>query len=199
VLAAHFRNIADAEKVDIEDDALSVVAKAADGSVRDGLSFLDQLIANADGRITADAARRILGLAGNGPVLDLYESVMGGDMERAIGIISAAYRAGTDSMSVLSGLMEMTHYITRVKVSASALATLPLSAAEQERISGFAGRLSIAVLARAWSMLLKGFEEISVAPDQLAALEMLAVRLSYAGMLPTPAEAIANSDGVKKN
>ena len=198
-LAAHFKRIAGMEQVEIDDEALGIIAKVADGSVRDGLSFLDQAIANTDGRITAEGVRKILGLAGRGMSLDLYDAVMSGDIAKALAILEDGYKQGVEAPATLSDLLEITHYITRVKVSEASGATLPMTGAERERIGAFASRLSIAVLARAWSILLRAFDELAHAPNQYAAIEMAIVRLSYAGTLPTPSEVIADIENAKKN
>jgi len=190
-LARHLRKIADLEGVKIDEDAIGVIAKVADGSARDGLSFLDQAIANCDGTITADKISASLGLAGKGVAFDIFEAVIGGDMS-AVGKSLDVLRASSAEPSLLlADLLEITHYITRVKLANGMERTLPLTPDEQKKVAAFAGRLSIAQLARIWQMLVKGFTELPIAPSESAALEMILIRVAYAGLLPTPAEILA--------
>ena len=191
-LAKLFKKIAQAEKIDISDDAIQIIAKVADGSARDGLSFMDQVIANADGAIDAAAVAKILGLAGKDAVLDLFENLMSGKIAEAVGIIEAQYKAGADPTLILTDLLETTHYVTRAKIAPGSSSALPLGAPQQKRIAEWAQKLSIATLARMWQMLLKGFDEISRSPGVLGAIEMLMIRIAYIGGQPTPAEMLAN-------
>jgi DNA polymerase-3 subunit gamma/tau len=190
-LARHFKKIAELEGVAIEDEAIAIIAKAAEGSVRDGLSFLDQAIANAGGPITAADVSKILGLAGKDIIFDLYSDVMSGQIEKAVGIMEAQYKIGVDPALMLADMLEVTHYITRVKLSPGSAGALPITGAEQKRVAALADKLSIAVLARAWQMLLKGLEEMARAPNAMSAAEMVIIRIAYAGTQPSVAEIIA--------
>jgi DNA polymerase-3 subunit gamma/tau len=191
-LARLFRKIALSEKIEISDDAIQIVAKVADGSARDGLSFMDQVIANAEGPIDAATVAKILGLAGKDAVLDLFEGLMSGKIAEAVGIVEAQYKAGADPALILTDLLETTHYVTRAKIAPGSSSALPLGAEQQKRIALWAGKLSIAVLARMWQMLLKGFDEMGRSPNALSAVEMLMIRIAYIGGQPTPAEMLAN-------
>lgn len=188
-LAAHFRKIAALEQVEIDDDALAIIAKVADGSVRDGLSFLDQAISNCEGRITAPLVAAALGLAGRDLVLRLYDALVAGDMDGIVKALGLAHESQVEPSILLSDLLEATHFITRIKLSGDAAAVdLPMTRPEQERIIALAAKLSVSALARIWAMLVKGFSELALAPSASAALEMVLIRIAYAGLLPSPAE-----------
>jgi len=190
-LAAHFKKIAALEGVNIDDEAISVIAKVADGSARDGLSFLDQAIANCDGAITADKIAASLGLVGKGVAFDTFEAVIGGDMELLGKSLTLLRASSAEPSLLLSDLLEITHLITRVKLAKGTEHTLPLTPDEQKKIARLSDKLTIAQLARIWQMLVKGFAELPLAPSESAALEMILIRVAYAGMLPTPAEILA--------
>jgi DNA polymerase-3 subunit gamma/tau len=189
----HFKRICLAEGADIEDEALSIVAKMADGSVRDGLSLLDQIIANhtADGPITSALAAKILGLAGRGAILDLFDAIASANAPGALDMLGAALAGGADAAAVLADLLEATHFITRAKVAPASLALLPMTEAERERIKAFADRLGISALSRMWQMLLKAFDELGKAARADSAIEMAIIRITHAGTLPSPAEIAA--------
>ena len=204
-LSKHFKHICELENVKIDDDSINIIAKTADGSVRDGMSFLDQVISNCEGDITSEKVSKILGLAGKGVVFDLYDSIMSGNIEKSVEIIDNQYNLGVDPVLILTDLLEITHYITRVKITPKAVSLLPITPAEQEKVSKLANDLSIATLSRVWQMLLKGFDELSRVPNVLSAVEMIIIRLSYVGMMPSPAEILnkienqTSSEVQKKN
>lgn len=190
VLVDHLGGICKAEGVDAEQEALAAVARAAEGSVRDSLSILDQAIAHAAGRITLDDIRSMLGLADRARVIDLFESVMKGDIAAALGELRGQYDAGADPAVVLNDLAEFTHLVTRLKLVPEAVKDNSLAQAERVRGGDFAQRLSIRVLARTWQMLLKGIAEVKQADRPVMAAEMVLVRLAHAADLPTPDEAL---------
>ncbi|CAH1662005.1 DNA polymerase III subunits gamma and tau [Hyphomicrobiales bacterium] len=190
VLVDHLAGICKAEGVDAEQEALAAVARAAEGSVRDSLSILDQAIAHAAGRITLDDIRSMLGLADRARVIDLFEAVMKGDIAAALGELRAQYDAGADPVVVLNDLAEFTHLVTRLKLVPEAVKDNSLVQAERVRGGDFAQRLSIRVLARTWQMLLKGMSEVKQADRPVMAAEMVLVRLAHAADLPTPDEAL---------
>jgi DNA polymerase-3 subunit gamma/tau len=192
ILRAHFASICAKEGVAAEPEALAMVARAADGSVRDGLSILDQAIALAGGEgVQAAAVREMLGLAERGLALALMESLMAGDIARALALAAEAHERGTDPGVMLSDLLGLTHLLSRLK-------TIPElrrdpSLTEDERVTGaaLADRLSIPVLARAWQMLLKGVQEVAQdGVDRRAAAEMVLIRLAHAAELPTPGDLV---------
>jgi DNA polymerase-3 subunit gamma/tau len=196
-LAAHFTRISQTEQASVDDAAIRLIARAADGSVRDGLSLLDQAIAQAgagrgsDGTVDETQVRTMLGLADRGIVFDLFDAVMKGNIKTALGLLGDQYTAGADPVVVLNDMLELTHWLTRLKVTPES-ADDPL-AAESERVRGraMAEGLSVAVLSRTWQMLLKGVSEARSASAPLQAVEMVLIRLAYAATLPTPAEALA--------
>lgn len=190
LLVSHLGTICKAEGVDAEEEALAAVARAAEGSVRDSLSILDQAIAHAAGTITLEDVRSMLGLADRARVIDLFEAVMKGDLATALGELRAQYDAGADPVVVLTDLAEFTHLVTRLKLVPEAARDNSLSQAERTRGADFAARLSVRVLARAWQMLLRGITEVKQADRPVMAAEMVLVRLAHAADLPTPDEAM---------
>jgi DNA polymerase-3 subunit gamma/tau len=190
LLVGHLGTICRAEGVDAEEEALAAVARAAEGSVRDSLSILDQAIAHAAGKIMLEDVRSMLGLADRARVIDLFESVMKGDIAAALGELRAQYDAGADPVVVLTDLAEFTHLVTRLKLVPEAAKDNSLSQAERSRGADFAARLSVRVLARAWQMLLRGMSEVKQADRPVMAAEMVLVRLAHAADLPTPDEAM---------
>ncbi len=190
VLVNHLSGICRTESVEAEDEALAAVARAAEGSVRDSLSILDQAIAHAAGRITLDDIRSMLGLADRARIIDLFEAVMKGDIASALGELRAQYDAGADPVVVLNDLAEFTHLVTRLKLVPEAVKDATLAQAERVRGGDFAQRLSVRVLARTWQMLLKGISEVKQADRPVMAAEMVLVRLAHAADLPTPDEAL---------
>jgi DNA polymerase-3 subunit gamma/tau len=195
LLIRHLAGVAAKEGVQIEPEALALIARAAEGSVRDGLSLLDQAIAHAGGAVIAQHVRDMLGLADRARIIDLFASVMRGDMVAALPQLRALYESGADPAVVLMDLAEFTHFVTRLKV-VPAIADDP-SFIEIERKQGrhFAEKLSMRVLSRAWQMLLKGIEEVTSSNRALAAAEMVLVRIAYAADLPTPDEVIRKLGG----
>ncbi|TCZ62930.1 DNA polymerase III subunit gamma/tau [Roseicella aquatilis] len=190
VLRAHFAGIAGKEQVGVEEEALAMLARAADGSVRDGLSLLDQAIAlgGPEASVTAEAVRDMLGLADRALVLDLMEAVMAGDTPAALALMDRAHERGADPAVVLQDLLELTHTLTRLR-SVPALRNDPsLTEGERTRGAALAEKLSVPVLGRAWQMLLKGLGEVNEAPDRRAACEMVLIRLAHVAELPTPGD-----------
>src|SRR5215831_16992221 len=160
LLVKHLEGIATKEKVEIEPAALALIARAAEGSVRDSLSLLDQAIAHAAGPVRAEDVRQMLGLADRVRVVDLFEALMKGDVTAALRELREQYDIGADPAVVLSDLAEFTHFVTRVKVVPSVSEDVSLSEAERTRGRAFAAQLSMRVLSRAWQMLLKGISEV---------------------------------------
>ncbi len=190
VLVPYLDNICRQEGIEADDEALAAIARAAEGSARDSLSILDQAIAHAAGTITLEDVRSMLGLADRARVIDLFESVMKGDIATALGELRGQYDAGADPTVVLSDLAEFTHLVTRLKLVPEAVKDNGLSQAERVRGGDFAQRLSIRILARTWQMLLKGLSEVKQADRPIMAAEMVLVRLAHAADLPTPDEAL---------
>jgi DNA polymerase-3 subunit gamma/tau len=190
VLVAHLEGILAAEGVTAEPEALALIARAAEGSVRDALSLLDQAISHAAGAVRAEDVRQMLGLADAGRIIDLFDAVMRGDAARALGELRSQYDSGADPVVVLTELAEFTHFVTRVKVVPSVAEDRSLAEVERKRGRELAAGLSMRVLARTWQMLIKGLTEVKEAPRPIAAAEMVLVRMAYAADLPPPDEVI---------
>jgi DNA polymerase-3 subunit gamma/tau len=190
LLVKHLENIAAQEKIEAEPAALALIARAAEGSVRDSLSLFDQAIAHAAGPVRADDVRSMLGLADRVRIVDLFEALMKGDAGTALKELRDQYEIGADPSIVLADLAEFTHFVTRVKVVPSVANDVSLSEAERVRGRAFATQLSMRVLSRAWQMLLKGLADVKDAARPLAAAEMVLVRIAFAADLPTPDEVI---------
>jgi DNA polymerase III subunit gamma/tau len=190
-LSEHFKGIIGKEGAAMSDEAVHLISRAADGSVRDGLSLLDQAIAhNGGGEISAEHIRDMLGLADRSQIFDLLEAVMKGEIPTALEMMSALYVAGAEPAVVLEDMLEITHWVTRIKIvpGVADAAGVP----EIERVQGklMAEGLSMAALSRAWQMLMKGLGEVRTAPRPEQAAEMVLIRLAFAADLPTPADAI---------
>jgi DNA polymerase-3 subunit gamma/tau len=184
-LVSHLKSIAAKESVSIEDGALALIARAAEGSVRDSLSLLDQAIAHDEAKtITGESVRAMLGLADRGRVLDLYEKLMGGDIAAALKELNALYDVGADPLAVMQDLLEITHFLTRVKVAPGAEGFFDGGSSEAKRAAEMAGKLSVPSLTRAWQLLLKGLFEVRDATRPIQACEMALIRLAYAADLP---------------
>jgi DNA polymerase-3 subunit gamma/tau len=190
-LVAHYSEIAAKEGVEITDDALGLIARAADGSVRDGLSLLDQAIAHAAGaKIEAAEVSDMLGLVDRLQILDLFEALMSGDISGAMARADVMYASGADPVVILQDLLELSHWLTRLKAVPDGTAGTTVSDVERTRGRDIADRLAMPELTRAWQMLLKGLNETRTAPSPIQALEMVLVRLAYAAELPSPADMV---------
>lgn len=194
-LVAHFKRIAEKEGAKADDDALALIARAAGGSVRDGLSILDQAIAMGQGKVDEDGVRAMLGLADRGRLFDLLELVFSGKAGPALQALAAMIRDGADAAQVMADLAEAVHIATRIKAVGGEAATEGLSAEERRRAGHLAKSLSVPLLSRAWQMLLKGLEEVARAPNASAAAEMVLIRICYTSDLPTPDEIIRTLGG----
>jgi DNA polymerase-3 subunit gamma/tau len=194
LLVTHLQAIARKEAIEVEPEALALIARAAEGSVRDALSLLDQAIAHAAGSVQAEHVRQMLGLADRARVIDLFEALMRGDIAAALNELRAQYDIGADPAVVLADLAEFTHFVTRVKVVPSVADDPSLIEIERARGRACAEKLSMRVLSRTWQMLLKGMAEVAAAGRPLTAAEMVLVRIAYAADLPTPEDVIRSLD-----
>jgi len=181
----------------VEPGAIAMLARAADGSVRDGLSLLDQAIASAEegAPVTADSVRAMLGLADRVAVFDLFEEVMAGRISEALARFAAQHEAGAEPLTVIEDLLTLTHFVTLARIEPRTLDRPSLTEAERTRGGALAKALPVPALARAWQMLLKGFSEVREASDRKAAAEMLLIRLAHASDLPSPAELVRRLSG----
>jgi DNA polymerase-3 subunit gamma/tau len=189
-LAAHLARIAAKENVTAEEAALKLISVAAEGSVRDALSLLDQAIARDGGNITVASVRQMMGAADNTATFRLLEILLGGNIAEALTEIRQQYTNGADPLLILQDALEITHLVTRVKVAPQALADVSLSEHDRTSAQSLAERLTMPVLTRLWQMLIKGINEVRMSPLPMSALDMLLVRIAYAAQLPTPAEVI---------
>ena len=196
LLAGLYAKVVAAEHVAIEPEALAAIARAADGSVRDGLSLLDQAIAVGEsaagpaGMVTSEAVATMLGVADRGAVFDLMEAAMAGRAADALAITDRAYAQGADFGQMLGDLLELTHTLSRLKSIPALRTTQELPEAERTRGAALADALTIPVLGRAWQMLLKGAAEVETAADRRAAAEMVLIRLCHVAELPPPGELV---------
>lgn len=190
VLIRHLTAIGSQENITAEPEALALITRAAEGSVRDSLSLFDQAIAHAAGEVRAEDVRQMLGLADRSRVVDLFETLLRGDIAGALKELRDQYDSGAEPSVVLADLADFTHFVTRVKLVPAVADDLSLSEAERTRGRAFAASLSMRVLSRTWQMLLKGLAEVQNAGRPIAAAEMVLVRIGYAADLPTPDEVI---------
>ena len=200
-LVKHLEGICGKEGITIEPEAVALIARAAEGSVRDSLSLLDQGIAHAGSEgdtqstIRAEDVRQMLGLADRTRVIDLFESLMKGDAASALKELRDQYNSGADPSVVIADLAEFTHLVTRIKIVPGVADDRSLTEAERVRGRSFAAALSMRILSRAWQMLFKGLPEVQGADKAIAAAEMVLVRIAYAADLPTPDEVIRSLTG----
>jgi len=192
-LAAHFAEVSKAEQVEVDGEALGMIARAAEGSARDGLSILDQAIAHGAGAVTVEQVRDMLGLADRGRIRRLLQLVLSGDALKALAELDEAHQLGIDPAQILRGLMESLHAATRAKAGAGADALQ--SAEERDSAAELAQQLPWGTIHRLWQMLLKGLQDVAVAPDPREAAEMALLRLIHAAELPDPASLLAKLDG----
>ncbi len=193
VLMAHFARIAEVEGVKLSAEALSHIARAADGSVRDGLSLLDQAIARGaedSTEISAAMVADMLGLADRGFVFEVMEALVAGDAAKALALADDAYERGADPGVLLSDLLGLSHLLMRIKTVPSLAASGALPELERTRGVAMAQMLSVPFLARLWQALLKGLQEVEAAPDKRAGAEMMLIRLCYMADLPPPGELV---------
>ncbi|WP_339858653.1 DNA polymerase III subunit gamma/tau [Thalassospira alkalitolerans] len=189
-LTAHYKRIADLEKADIDDDALALIARAADGSVRDGMSLLDQAISHGAGKVTTQQVRDMLGLSDRSRIFDLFDQTMKGEINEALELLGAQYALGGDPAVMLQDMLDLTHWLTRVKLSPDAANAPGVSQIERDRGKEIAAKLAMPQLTRSWQMLLKGLEETRIAPSPIQAAEMILIRLAYAAEMPAPGDLI---------
>jgi len=190
-MTAHLTDILGKEAISFEPEALAMIVRAGEGSVRDCQSLLDQAISHGAGTVTAEAVKAMLGLADRARTIDLFEALMGGDIATALTSLADLYAAGADPQTIIADLADFTHLVTRIKIVAAAADDMSLTPDERKRGADLSGRLGLRSLSRAWQILFKGYDEVSKAGNALQAAEMVLVRLAYATELPTPDELIA--------
>jgi DNA polymerase-3 subunit gamma/tau len=191
VLMTLFNKVTVAEKIAVEDEALLMIARAADGSARDGLSILDQAMALSDGQmVTTALVREMLGVVDRARIYDLFEAVMSGKIAEALDELRGMFDNGADPVVIIQDLMELTHGVTRMKAAPQAALANDLSETERDRGRKLAETLGVPSLTRAWQMLAKGLGEVQSAPIAISAAEMVLIRLAHAAELPDPASLV---------
>ena len=195
VMMAHLARIAGLEGAALAPDAMALITRAAEGSVRDAMSLMDQAIAHGAGETTAMQVRAMLGLADRGRVLDLFDMVMRGDAAQALEELATQYADGADPMAVLRDLAEVTHWISVIKITPMAADDPTTPPDERERGLDMAARLPMRVLSRTWQMLLKSIEEVALAPNAMMAAEMAIIRLTHVADLPDPESLLRKLQG----
>ena len=194
-IVGHLRNIAGLEQITVDDASLAMIARAAEGSVRDSLSIFDQAIAYGNGTVDASQIRDMLGLADRARIIDLFEKIMRGNVADALKEFRAQYDAGADPVAILNDFAEFCHLVTRIRFVPEVAEDFSLTQDERERGREFAQTLSTRTLSRAWQMLLKGIAETSQSNRPVSTAEMALIRLAHAADLPTLDEAIKGLEG----
>lgn len=189
VLSDYYAKISGLENVTAEKDALDLIARAADGSVRDGLSLLDQAIALGDSKVTTDQVKNMLGLADRALMLDLLENAMKGKADDALHLMGDLYNKGADPVVVIQDMLDLTHLLTKHRALPQ-MRDKMMPKGEQERLENLADSMSMPTLGRTWQLLLKGLNEVNMAPHPQKAAEMIVIRLCYAADLPDPADLV---------
>jgi DNA polymerase-3 subunit gamma/tau len=196
LLQSYFRTIAEKEGIEIEAGALALIGRNAQGSARDGLSLLDQAIALGGGTaITQAQVQDMLGLADRNRLLDLFEAIAAGEVQEALANLEDLYARGSEPEAVVQDLLEISHWLTRLKIAAEAVEESDAGPWDAARGKVLAGRMTIADLSRFWQMLLKGLDDLRIAPSPLLAADMLIVRLAFAADLPSAEALLAQLNG----
>lgn len=192
----HFKNIIAKEGVKAEDEALQIIAKAADGSCRDGLSLLDQAISLSSGTVSTEVVKNMIGLADRNQTFELFEALVAGKVDEVLTNIKEQYKNGANPTTLIQDLVNITHMVAKAKIVPSSIDGDNLAESEKELCKRLSGNISIAILSKIWQMLIKGISELAIAPVQIDALEMILIRIAYSASLPTPFEIL---NDVKKN
>lgn len=191
-----FNKIITAENLKAEDEALHIIAKAADGSARDGLSLLDQAISLGAGMVKTDVVKEMIGLADKNQTFELFESLIQGDVQAVIAKLQEQYKNGANPTTLLQDLINITHMLAKARIIPNSVNDVSMTEMEKTFCQKHSGTVQIAVLSKIWQMLIKGLSELQIAPVQIDALEMILIRIAYSANLPTPYELL---NDVKKN
>tara|TARA_B100000767_G_scaffold38025_1_gene31953 strand:+ start:676 stop:2442 length:1767 start_codon:yes stop_codon:yes gene_type:complete len=190
IMIEYLKNVAAEEGVEISKDALALITRASEGSVRDSISLLDQSISNSMDKIDAKDIREMLGLSDRGRILDLFNLIVSGDTVGALNELSSLYSDGGEPEAILNDLAEISHWISLIKITPEAAEDPTVSPDERSRGKIIANRLNIRSLSRMWQMLLVALDEIRIAPNSMMAAEMTIIRLTHVSELPSPEELI---------
>lgn len=195
-LTGLFKKILDNEKISYDEEALHIIAKAADGSARDGESLLDQSISLGGGKVRTDIVKNMIGLADRNQVFELFENLATGKVDKVITNLQEQYKNGANPTTLLQDLINITHMLAKARIIPSSVNDISLTENERDFCNKMSPVVSIAVLSKIWQMMIKGLGELQVAPVQIDALEMILIRVAYSANLPTPYELL---NDVKKN
>ncbi len=195
VLAEHFAGVLAKESHTAEDGAIALIARVAEGSVRDGLSLLDQALALGKGHLTAAAVAEMLGLSGRAAIFELLETIFAGDAQAALSSLNALHDKGGDPLMILTDAADAVHALSRLK-AVPGVYPADLSSEDRARADRLSAELAVPRLSIAWQMLLKGLDEAARAPRPFAAVEMLVIRMCYTAQLPAPADVISELKGI---
>ncbi len=188
LLTDRFTEIANLESYTIEPGAAELIAKAAQGSVRDGLSILDRILSSSDGKITENQVRELLGISDSSKIFDLFEAVVSGNIKDALRQLRKMHHEGSDVVALMEDLLELTHFLTQININPEAAAFSYVEDTELGKAKQIAEKLSVPFLVRAWQILLKGIGEIKMAPNPITAAEMVVIKLAYTSDLPVPGD-----------
>ena len=191
-----FNKIIAAESLKADDEAMHIIARAADGSARDGLSLFDQAISLGSGSVKTDIVKNMIGLADRTQTFDLFEALVKGEVEKVIKLLNEQYKSGANPTTLLQDLINITHMLAKVRVVPQAVNDVSITENEKSFCQRMNEAVSLAILSKIWQMLIKGLQELNVAPVQIDALEMILIRIAYSAHMPTPLELL---DGLKKN
>lgn len=191
-----YHKIIASEGLQADEEALQMLAKAADGSARDATSLLDQAVSLGMGNVKIDVVKNMIGLADRSQTFELFENLVSGHVDKVIELLQTQYKNGANPTTILQDLINVTHLVAKTRIIPSSVEESSVSEEEREFAKKMAVSVSIAVLSKIWQMLIKGVSEMQIAPVQIDALEMILIRIAYSAELPTPAEILAD---VKKN
>ena len=191
-----FTRILEKEKIAADTQALQIIAKAADGSARDGLSMLDQAISLGAGKVETEIVKNMIGLADRNKTFELFELLVNGKTNELLANVEEQYKNGANPLTILQDLVNIAHMLAKAKIIPSSVDDISLSESEKDLCKRLAPEISIAVLSKVWQMLIKGISELAIAPVQIDAVEMILIRIAYSANLPTPYELL---NDVKKN
>ncbi|OPZ77679.1 MAG: DNA polymerase III subunit tau [Alphaproteobacteria bacterium ADurb.Bin438] len=198
-MVKHLSNLASKEGVEIDEDALNILATLSEGSARDGVSLLDQAVSHSNGvKITAETIKKMIGIADRTETTSLFNHMMSGDIAKALKNIEAQYQSGVEPYLILNDLLEITHLVTRAKVGCE-LDKAMLSENLIKSVTDFAKDLNMSALTLVWQMLIKGVSEVDRSPYPFKSLEMLLVRICYGSFIPDFNEFVKKKSSVEQN